>query len=179
MHCNRRYAGRGAAGSSFIKLSSIRYSSLILGENTNNNDWKGSNFNPTDVSVLLLFTKEFGLRQEEFKRAQNAQKIYLNLEHLGETAEIFVNGANAGCLFMHPYQVEIPLGLLRQGKNTIEIRVRNLLINCAIDPSYPKENLNQTVSRFPLTLSFSQASFYFLLFTSKTREIFPHRAVIR
>lgn len=98
------------------------------------------------------YYKEFGLRQEEFKRAQNAQKIYLNLEHLGETAEIFVNGANAGCLFMHPYQVEIPLGLLRQGKNTIEIRVRNLLINCAIDPSYPKENHREPIiGQWPYT----------------------------
>lgn len=98
------------------------------------------------------YYKEFDIDEEDIKAIENASRIYLNLEHLGETAEIFINGVSAGCLFMHPYRLSISPLLLRKGTNTIEIRVRNLLINCAIDPSYPQENRREPIiEQWPYT----------------------------
>lgn len=38
---------------------------------------------------------------------------------------------------MHPYRLDIK-PYLQPGENCIEVRVRNLLVNCAIDPRYPE-----------------------------------------
>lgn len=98
------------------------------------------------------YCKEFHISEEEFLKMQSAEKIYLNLEHLGEAADVYLNGINAGCIFMHPYRLGIPSSLLRQGENTLEIRVRNLLINYAIDPSCQEDDLGALIiEQWPYT----------------------------
>lgn len=91
---------------------------------------------------IMMTGKEWESVQE---MRENGRRIWLTLEHLGAAGEIFVNGRSAGILFKRPYRTEIG-GLLREGPNELEIRVRNLLINCAIDPDYPEEDYPEPVT---------------------------------
>ena len=45
---------------------------------------------------------------------------------------------------MRPHRLDVR-DKLRPGRNTLEIRARNLLINCAIDPDYPQEDYDEPV----------------------------------
>lgn len=80
-----------------------------------------------------IYQKEFVWEQEPETMMQRNEKAYLCLEHLGETADIILNGKPAGEIFMHPYKLEIS-SYLQKGRNRLEIRVQNLLINAALDP---------------------------------------------
>lgn len=96
-----------------------------------------------------IYRKEIFLDMEDWARAEATGEVWLVLEHLGEAAEIFVNGMSAGILFKRPYRVEIGK-LLTPGGNLLEIRVRNLLINCAIDPEYPEvAEVEPVIDRWP------------------------------
>lgn len=92
-----------------------------------------------------IYRKEFILAGEENRKLREKEHIWLTFEHLGEAAEVFVNGKSAGILIKRPWRVEIG-ELLREGENRLEIHVRNLLINCAIDPDYPEEDYPETVT---------------------------------
>lgn len=93
----------------------------------------------------------FELDADLWQAVEDAQAAYLCLEHLGETAAIYLNGEPAGCLFKRPYRLDVRSGL-RPGKNVLEIRARNLLINCAIDPDYPQEPFEEpVVAEWPYT----------------------------
>lgn len=83
------------------------------------------------------YSKTILLQEETWENIQTSGKALLKLEHLGETAEVYVNGKLADVIIKHPYRVDIT-GLLRQGENRIEITVTNLLINRMIDPEYPE-----------------------------------------
>ena len=52
----------------------------------------------------------------------------LDLGEVGCTAEAFVNGQPLGVRWMRPFRFEVPRRLLRQGRNELEIRVRNTLL---------------------------------------------------
>jgi hypothetical protein len=65
----------------------------------------------------------------------------LDLGDVRESAEVFVNGRPAGIAIMRPYRVRVA-GLLKPGRNTIEIRVANLWNNQIV--AMPK-----SVSRVP------------------------------
>lgn len=96
-----------------------------------------------------IYRRTFLLEDEAWNGAAGAKEIWLSLEHLGEAAEIFVNGVSAGILIKRPHRVECK-GLLVQGENHLEVRVRNLLINCAIDPDYPEMDYPEPViDRWP------------------------------
>lgn len=97
------------------------------------------------------YSREFEVDEEMWHKLEEAEGAFLNLEHLGETAEIYLNGCEVAHLFMRPYRVDIH-PLLKKGTNTLEIRVRNLLINCAIDPDYPQEAYTEPViKQWPYT----------------------------
>lgn len=83
------------------------------------------------------YRKTFVLTLEEADRCLRMSQVSLVIEHLGETAEINVNGSLAGTLIKHPYQLDIT-NLLKPGENIIEIQTTNLLINRMIDPEYPE-----------------------------------------
>jgi hypothetical protein len=54
--------------------------------------------------------------------------LVLDLGRVAATAEVHVNGQKAGQVISPPW--EVPVGdLVREGKNTIEIRVANTLAN--------------------------------------------------
>lgn len=84
-----------------------------------------------------VYETTFTLDNADWQLLLTAQAVELEFEHLGEAAELYVNGTLAGVLFMRPYKLNV-LPLLRCGRNTLEIHARNLLINCAIDPDCPQ-----------------------------------------
>jgi len=63
-----------------------------------------------------------------FSAEKNAKKIILYLGELHESAEIFVNGSLSGSVWTEPSVVDIT-DKVKQGKNVILIKVRNLMAN--------------------------------------------------
>ncbi len=73
-----------------------------------------------------------GLYKFEFNLA-NAEKPYvLDLGDVRECAFVRINGRPLAHLWSVPYRCEIPRGLLKSGKNTLEVEVLNLSFNRAI-----------------------------------------------
>ncbi|MCI6464929.1 MAG: hypothetical protein MSA90_05625 [Faecalicatena sp.] len=89
------------------------------------------------------YSKTFQISESAWQQLQDADTVLLELEHIGKTAEIYVNGTFVDTIIKHPYRVDIT-GLLKQGENRIEITAVNLLINRMIDPEYP-ERLEETI----------------------------------
>lgn len=89
------------------------------------------------------YEKKFVLSQADLDE-MNGKKVFLGLEHLGETAAVNVNGVAAGVILMHPHMLEIT-GLLKAGENVLKITAENLLINQAIDPQHQPETIKETI----------------------------------
>lgn len=89
------------------------------------------------------YEKKFVLSQADLDE-MNGKKVFLGLEHLGETAAVNVNGVAAGVILMHPHMLEIT-GLLKTGENVLKITAENLLINQAIDPQHQPETIKETI----------------------------------
>ena len=89
------------------------------------------------------------ITDRQWDSLNNASRVMLELVHIGETAEIFINDRPAGVLIKHPYQADIT-GFLQKGENKIEIIVTNLLINRMIDPDYPEKlEEKRVICRWP------------------------------
>ena len=70
-------------------------------------------------------------------------KIYLNLGKVKNMARIYINGKEAGTLWTNPWEVEIS-GLVKRGKNKLEIEVVNLWPNRLIgDEFLPDDGIQQ------------------------------------
>lgn len=98
-----------------------------------------------------IYTKKMMIRQEEWSDIGSSKQLLLELEHIGESCEVYINGICAGILFKAPHQLNVKEYLV-QGDNEIIIKVRNLLINCAIDPDYPElDYLEPVIDSWPYT----------------------------
>lgn len=75
-----------------------------------------------DKSGTLRYKKTFTLEQAEKSR------VFLDMGEVYETAEVFVNGQNAGVCICPPYRVEIT-DCLKDGQNELMIDVTNTLGN--------------------------------------------------
>jgi hypothetical protein len=62
--------------------------------------------------------------------------LVIDLGHVGDVAEVRVNGKLAGTLWKSPYQVDIGT-LVHRGNNHLEIRVANLWVNRLIGDAQP------------------------------------------
>ena len=60
---------------------------------------------------------------------KGGSRAILDLGEVCSSARVMVNGTRAGTVFMHPYRLEIPAALLKEGENTLEIEVTNLGAN--------------------------------------------------
>lgn len=94
------------------------------------------------------YSLDLEISEEEWEKLTGAGKAVMKLEHVGETAEIYVNGTLAETLIKRPYRADI-LKYLHQGSNTIEICTANLLINRMIDPEYPEPVLDKNMAQWP------------------------------
>jgi hypothetical protein len=65
-------------------------------------------------------------------KASQAKDWLLDLGEVNETAEITINGKHVGTLICPSYAIVIPASLLKK-KNTLEVRVSNLMINRIAD----------------------------------------------
>lgn len=81
-----------------------------------------------DWSEQGLESYSGGVRyQNEFEWGTvDARRVMLDLGHVRGTAEVWINGQNAGVRFLSPYRFEIT-GLIRAGKNEVEVLVLNTL----------------------------------------------------
>ena len=80
----------------------------------------------------------FGAREAKFDGAAvysakfdgaAAGDLELDLGEVHSSASVRVNGRHVRTVFMHPYKLEIPRALVRDGENTLEIEVANLGAN--------------------------------------------------
>ena len=85
----------------------------------------------------LKYFSGSGTYSRSFSLKAVPRKVCLELENLGETATITVNGQKAGEIITLPHRLEITPYLVK-GENHIEITADNLLINRMIDPEYPE-----------------------------------------
>lgn len=94
------------------------------------------------------YSLKFEISEAAWTKLTEVKRAVLKLEHVGETAEIYVNGTLAETLIKRPYRADI-LKHLHQGTNEIEICTANLLINRMIDPEYPEPVLDKNISQWP------------------------------
>jgi hypothetical protein len=62
--------------------------------------------------------------------------LLLDLGQVGDVAEVLVNGKAAGIAWKPPYQLDIG-ALVREGANTLEVRVANLWVNRLVGDAQP------------------------------------------
>ncbi|WP_230983862.1 glycosyl hydrolase [Caulobacter rhizosphaerae] len=62
--------------------------------------------------------------------------VLLDLGTVGDVAEVWINGQRAGVAWQAPYRVNLD-GLLRPGRNRLEVRVANLWVNRLIGDAQP------------------------------------------
>jgi hypothetical protein len=62
--------------------------------------------------------------------------VLLDLGKVGDVAEVWINGQRAGVAWQAPYRVDLG-GLLRAGRNKVEVRVANLWVNRLIGDAQP------------------------------------------
>lgn len=94
------------------------------------------------------YGKTFCISEDQWEEICGAERVLLRLEHVGETAEIFINGKYVDTLIKRPYCADIT-GFLQKGENNINIDVANLLINRMIDPDYPEPRAEKNIRQWP------------------------------
>lgn len=95
-----------------------------------------------------IYSLDFEITDEQWEKFAGVSSATLKLEHVGETAEIHVNGELVDILIKRPYRANI-CKALRKGTNTIQIHVTNLLINRMINPEYPEPVAEKNIKQWP------------------------------
>jgi hypothetical protein len=94
--------------------------------------------------------------QNTFKLKKDKKATYrLSLQLLNSAAEVIVNGQSAGVIWCSPWNIDIT-GLLKRGKNRIEIRVANTLWNRLVGDARLPETERVTWQTTPLAKSDDQ-----------------------
>ena len=75
---------------------------------------------------------------------KDAKKIILDMGHVAEQAEVYLNGSYAGYKMWAPYEVDLT-GFVRSGKNKLEIEVTNSLANKYGNVKLPSGLLGRSV----------------------------------
>lgn len=106
-------------------------------------------------SGTASYRAEFDLpevfRQPAGTIAEGADRWFLDLGNVQVLARVLVNGQDCGGLWASPFRVDVS-GLLRSGKNSLEVEVSNLMVNRMIgdDVIYPEDTGHE--SNAPSTL---------------------------
>jgi len=83
-------------------------------------------------SGVATYTTSFTLP----KNVRPGGRLWLDLGKVGDVAEVRVNGERAGTLWKAPYRADIG-GLVRPGRNSLEVKVANLWVNRLIGDQQP------------------------------------------
>lgn len=95
-----------------------------------------------------VYSRTFSLSSDQIRMLKD-RSVFLELEHIGETAAVQVNGREAGVIFMRPYRLDIAKHL-REGENEVRITVSNLLINRVLDPELEEREIEgPLIDRWP------------------------------
>ena len=97
-------------------------------------------------SGTATYTKVITAKAEWFKEGT---RLWLDLGNVKELAEVIVNGKSTGIVWKTPFRVDITEGL-KQGENTVEIKVTNLWVNRLIGDQQPTvgEKITYTTMQF-------------------------------
>ncbi len=92
------------------------------------------------------YTKNIQAPSNWFK---NDSQIWLDLGSVKNLAEVEVNGKSLGIVWKTPFRVNVT-GVLKQGGNTLEVKVTNLWVNRLIGDQQPnnKEKITYTTRKF-------------------------------
>lgn len=71
--------------------------------------------------------------QLEWTAAEGNGPVWLELGQVYETAQVWINGEEAGIRICPPYRLEVG-GYLREGANAIAVEVTNTLVKQETDP---------------------------------------------
>lgn len=83
-------------------------------------------------SGMATYTSSFVLP----KSVKSGAPLWLNLGEVGEIAEVSVNGKHVGYAWHKPYRVDLS-GAVRNGVNSVEVKVANLWVNRLIGDAQP------------------------------------------
>jgi len=75
-------------------------------------------------------------------------RLWIDLGSVKELAEVIINGKSMGIVWKTPFRVDITEGL-KQGENSIEIKVTNLWVNRLIGDKQPGEGQKYTYTTMP------------------------------
>lgn len=95
-----------------------------------------------------VYSGTFEISREQWEKIAEASRVMLKFAHVGETAEIYLNGMSVETLIKRPYRIDIRKAL-REGINEIRVHVTNLLINRMIDPEYPEPAAPKNIRQWP------------------------------
>jgi len=79
-------------------------------------------------SGTATYTKEIEIPADRLGANHSLRSLWLDLGQVKNLAEVFVNGQPLGILWKPPFRVELS-GVVRPGKNRVEIKVTNLWPN--------------------------------------------------
>ncbi len=103
-------------------------------------------------SGTATYRKSFKYTMPEKSNGKVKQVVYLDLGRVAVMAKVKLNGKDLGILWRPPYRVEIT-DALREGENSLEIEVVNLMINRMIGDEQLAEdserNQNGTLKKWP------------------------------
>ncbi len=119
-----------------------------------------------NFSGTVLYTMEADL---PVAFAEKGKTIFLDLGEVHEVAEVMVNGSPAGVAWMQPYRVNVS-GLLKPGKNKIQIRVANLLWNYAAGMTGPNPIPEELQAHYGATWKKNYNGWNALQITKKSKK---------
>ena len=93
----------------------------------------------------LRYFSGSGVYRTEFDLKEFAGRLWLDLGSVREIADIELNGRPAGVAWMTPYRLDIT-GKAQPGRNTLTVKVTNLLINRVL--GQPEPDVTALVEKF-------------------------------
>jgi hypothetical protein len=92
--------------------------------------------NPLNMEIDYPFYSGTVKYSAEFELDQPCESLTLNLHDVRDSAEVWVNGRNAGKRLWQPYTLEIA-NFAQPGKNKLTIEVRNNMANLILGNPRP------------------------------------------
>jgi hypothetical protein len=89
-------------------------------------------------SGIAVYEVQFNAR--EIHKEKNLQHAWIDLGHVKNLAEVFLNGEVLGYVWCSPWRIEIPVDLLKKKGNQLQIKVSNTWVNRLIGDEQEPED---------------------------------------